>query len=124
MILVDTSVWVDHLRYGDDELIKQLEAGQTLVHPFVIGELACGNLSNRSEVLRLLHDLPRAPMATNEEVLILIEKNVLMGLGIGFIDAHLLAATLLAYGSRIWTRDKRLHLVADELNLSYSPAGN
>ena len=78
----------------------------------------------RSAVLRLLHDLPHAPMATNKEVLILIEKNTLMELGIGCIDAHLLAATLLAHGSRIWTRDKRLHLVADDLNLSYSPAGN
>ena len=124
MILVDTSVWIDHLRHGDDELVEQLEIGQVLAHPFVIGELACGNLSNRIDILRLMGDLPQAPSASQEEVLMLIEKNVLMGRGLGFIDVHLVAATLFANGSSLWTRDKRLQNVADELHLSYTPISN
>lgn len=117
MILVDTSVWIDHLRVGKDRLVALLNAGRVLAHPFVIGELACGNLHNRAEVLKLLKHLPQAPVASHEEVLFFIENNELMGRGIGFIDAHLLAATALADTSRIWTRDKRLERVAADLNL-------
>lgn len=92
MILVDTSVWIDHLRAGDEGLIALLSGNQVLTHPFVIGELACGNLANRREVLRLLGDLPKAPVATHAEVLFFIEQHALMGRGIGYVDAHLIAA--------------------------------
>ncbi|MHB8474146.1 MAG: type II toxin-antitoxin system VapC family toxin [Gammaproteobacteria bacterium] len=119
MILVDTSVWVDHLRAGDAELAALLNGSQVLMHPFVLGELACGNLRNRTEVLALLKDLPRAAVATDEEVLFFIERQVLMGRGIGYIDAHLLSAATLGGVTRLWTRDKRLRAVADALALAY-----
>ncbi|MHB8747201.1 MAG: type II toxin-antitoxin system VapC family toxin [Gammaproteobacteria bacterium] len=119
MILVDTSVWVDHLRAGDAELAAVLNGSQVLMHPFVLGELACGNLRNRTEVLALLKDLPRAAVATDEEVLFFIERQVLMGRGIGYIDAHLLSAATLGGVTRLWTRDKRLRAVADALALAY-----
>lgn len=117
MILVDTSVWIDHLRSGDEDLTTLLNRSQVLVHPFVLGELACGNLANRDEVLGLLKDLPRSPVATDNEVLIYIEQQTLMGRGIGYMDAHLLAAVALEGTARLWTRDKRLHAVADALSL-------
>lgn len=119
MILVDTSVWIDHLRAGDAELAALLNGSQVLMHPFVLGELACGNLRNRTEVLALVKDLPRAALATDEEVLFFIERHALMGRGIGYVDAHLLAAVTLGGGTRIWTRDKRLRTVADALALAY-----
>src|SRR3990172_2596416 len=95
MILVDTSVCVDHLRGGDPRLAEALEAGRVLMHPFVLGELACGNLQNREEVLGLLAELPVAPVATVLEALGFIERRALMGRGIGYIDVHLLAAVAL-----------------------------
>ena len=119
MILVDTPVWVDHLRGGDDRLVDLLNRGQVLIHPFVIGELACENLRQRDEVLRLLNDLPQATLATQKEVLHLIETKKLMGLGIGFIDTHLLAATVLSDAAALWTRDKRLWKVAQSLALAF-----
>lgn len=119
MILVDTSVWVDHLRAGDEGLIALLGENRVVTHPFVIGELACGNLRNRPEVMRLLQDLPRTPVAGDDEVLFFIERHELMGRGIGYIDAHLLAATTLADPARLWTRDKRLAKVASDLKLSH-----
>jgi predicted nucleic acid-binding protein len=118
VILVDTSVWIEHLRSGDHNLVALLESNQVLMHPFVIGELACGNLRERSDVLRLFNDLPRAPVASQEEVLLFIESNALMGQGIGFIDAHLLSATALADRALIWTRDKRLQKIAIKLRLA------
>ncbi|WP_422126676.1 type II toxin-antitoxin system VapC family toxin [Thioalkalivibrio sulfidiphilus] len=119
MILVDTSVWVDHLRTGDAVLAELLNRSQVLMHPFVVGELACGNLRNRSEVLRLLKDLPQAVVASDEEVLFFIERNALKGLGIGYVDAHLLAAVTLGGSTQLWTRDKRLRSVAETLSLAY-----
>ncbi len=119
MILVDTSVWIDHLRSGDERLADRLNRSQVVIHPFVIGELACGNLRQRDEVLRLLNDLPRAVVASQEEVLHLIERKELMGLGIGFIDAHLLASTALTDTATLWTRDKRLQTVARTLALAF-----
>lgn len=119
MILVDTSVWIDHLRAGDAALEALLNRSQVLMHPFVLGELACGNLHNRGEVLRLLRDLPQAAGASNEEVLFFIERNALMGRGIGYVDAHLLAAVTLAGSTRLWTRDRRLRSVAETLKLAY-----
>ena len=119
MILVDTSVWIDHLRVGDAELAVLLDRSQVLMHPFVLGELACGHLRNRAEVLALLKDLPQAAIATDEEVMFYIERHTLMGRGIGYVDAHLLAAVTLDGVTRIWTRDKRLRTVADALVLAY-----
>jgi len=119
MILVDTSVWIDHLRSGDDRLAQLLNRSQVVMHPFVIGELACGNLRQRDEVLRLLKNLPQAVVASHDEVLHLIEHKQLMGLGIGFIDAHLLASTILSDTTGLWTHDKRLQKVARGLELAF-----
>jgi len=119
MILVDTSVWIDHLRAGDERLANLLNSSQVIAHPFVIGELACGNLNKRTNVLRLLNDLPQAPVASQEEVFYFIERNKLMGQGIGYIDAHILASTALADAALIWTRDKRLHNIAKKLKLAF-----
>lgn len=118
MMLVDTSVWIDHLRYGDAGLMAALLADQVQMHPFVLGELACGNLHTRAEVLSLLQALPAIPVNTEHEVLFFIDQNKLMGRGIGYVDAHLLAAARLA-DTVLWTRDKRLHAVATELGLDY-----
>ena len=112
MILVDTSIWIDHLRTGDPELVGLLQDGHVLAHPWVTGELALGHLVRRSEILGLLHNLPQATVATEVEVLTLIEKRHLFGLGIGYVDAQLLAATLLTSDARLWTRDERLATIA------------
>jgi len=118
VILVDTSVWVDHLRSNDAALVRALEAGIVVTHPFVVGELACGNLRNRGEVLRLLQDLPAAPEAANAEVLAFIEARSLMGRGIGYVDVHLLASAALG-DHLLWTRDTRLAGVAGGLQLAF-----
>jgi predicted nucleic acid-binding protein len=120
VILVDTSIWVEHLRAGNATLAHELEAGRVLVHPFVIGELACGTLRNRREVLELLGRLPSAPTATHAEALGFVEDRALMGRGIGFIDVHLLASAALAAPAPLWTRDRRLAAVATELNLAHA----
>jgi len=119
VILVDTSVWIDHLRSGEPALARVLEGGRVLMHPFVLGELACGNLESHGEVLRLLGDLPAAPTATDPEALGLIERRALMGRGIGYVDVHLLASTALTGVARLWTRDRRLAAVAAELELAF-----
>jgi predicted nucleic acid-binding protein len=118
VILVDTSVWVDHLRSRDKTLGDLLERGEVLVHPFVIGELALGNLRQRDLVLGALSDLPRVAVATDDEVLHFIHQHAAFALGVGYIDAHLLAAVALTAGSALWTRDKRLHTVAGQLGLT------
>ena len=118
MILVDTSVWVDHLRAGDKALAAALEAGGVLTHPFVIGELALGNLRRRDIVLTALSDLPQATVATDAEVRRFVDDHMLFGRGIGYLDAHLLAAARLTTGAQLWTRDKRLHRVAVRLGLA------
>jgi predicted nucleic acid-binding protein len=118
VILVDTSVWVDHLRAGDEALESLLIATEVLMHPFVVGEMACGNLHNRAVVMKLLGDLPRVSVATDSEVLFFIERQGLMGCGIGYIDAHLLAAVSLTPHARLWTRDRNLEKVAVDLNLA------
>ena len=128
MILVDTSVWVDHLRQGDNTLVGLLASGQVLAHPFVVGELALGNLQQRKTILASLQDLPQANVATDQEVVHFIERHALAGLGIGYIDAHLLASTQLTSGSLLWTRDKRLLRAAERLGLasklSTEPSGS
>ena len=118
-MLVDTSVWIDHFRNGDAALAKALYAGEVLMHAFVLGELACGNLQSRSEVLSLLQALPTVPVTTDKEVLFFIDQHQLMGRGIGYVDTHLLAAARLG-GTVLWTRDKRLHAVADALGLGHT----
>ena len=124
MILVDTSVWVDHFRSGLPQLAKLLEQNVVLMHPFILGELACGNLTSRRDTLRLLANLPAAPKASESEVLMFIEMNRLMGKGIGYIDAHLLASTALAADASLWTQDKRLGKASQELTgLAASPRG-
>jgi predicted nucleic acid-binding protein len=117
VILADTSVWVDHLRAGDDRLADALDRASVFVHPFVIGELACGRLQYRADVLGLLRRLPVTPVATDHEALAFLEARRLMGRGIGWVDVHLLASTALSGGVRLWTRDRRLAAVAVELGL-------
>ncbi len=113
MILVDTSVWVDHLRGGVPRLAALLQEGGVLIHPWVIGELACGNLRNRRHVLDLLQGLPAATVASDSEVLIMIERHQLMGRGIGYVDTHLLAAARLS-NCALWSHDRRLAVMAAE----------
>lgn len=108
MILADTSVWTDHLRYGDTLLARLLNSGAVLAHPWVTGELALGNLSQRADVIGLLRGLPQATVASDDEILTLIEQETLHGTGIGYVDAQLLAATRLTPDATLWTRDKRL----------------
>jgi predicted nucleic acid-binding protein len=119
VILVDTSVWIDHLRVGDPQLTVLLEEAQVLAHPWVIGELALGRLSGRSETLGLLNNLPQASIPTEAEVMTLVETQPLFGIGIGYVDAHLLAATLLTADASLWTRDERLAAAAADLGISY-----
>jgi predicted nucleic acid-binding protein len=118
VVLVDTSVWIDHLRASDDRLVALLNGGMVLSHPFVIGELALGDLGARETVLTALSDLPQAVMATDSEVLHFIDRHALFGSGAGYIDIHLLAAAQLTAGAELWTRDKRLHAVAVRLGLA------
>ncbi len=119
MILVDTSVWVDHLRGGDAGLIDLLERSVVVMHPFVIGEIACGNLRERESILELLQDLPAAVVASPDEVLTFIERHSLQGRGIGYIDVHLLASVALTPGARLWTRDAKLRKSAALLGCAH-----
>jgi hypothetical protein len=122
MILVDTSIWIDHLRSGDDTLAGLLLNGEVLCHPAVTGEIALGQLADRAGVLGLLANLPQAVAATHGEVMTLIEARSLAGLGIGYVDAHLLAAVLLTGGDTfLWTRDKRLRSAAEALERAARP---
>jgi len=118
VILVDTSVWIDHLRARDAALVRRLDAGEVLGHPFVLGELALGSLRQRELVLTALGDLPQASVATDPEVLSFVEREQLYGFGIGYVDAHLLAAARLTAGASLWTRDRRLHEAAMRLGVA------
>lgn len=117
MIIVDTSVWVAHLRARDSRLVGLLEEGQVLVHEYVIGELACGSLRRRAEFLHLLGHLPSAPTVTHVEIMGFIEIHSLMGKGLGLIDMHLLASTSLHGSARLMTYDQRLSSAAGRLGL-------
>lgn len=117
MILVDTSVWIDHFRHDDPILSRSLNQRQVLSHPFVIGELALGSLRQRNLILEALRGLPSAVVAHDEEVHAFIDRHRLFGIGIGYIDAHLLAATFLTAHVRFWTRDKRLRAAALRLGV-------
>lgn len=116
MVLVDTSVWVSHLRKENTILVKLLSDGEVVCHPFIVGELACGNLKNRFEILSLLQELPMSVQAEHEEVLQFIESNRLMGQGLGYIDVHLLASAVLTY-TLLWTFDKKLDKVSKKLGI-------
>jgi predicted nucleic acid-binding protein len=120
MVLVDTSVWVDHFRCDNASLVGLLNQGLVAVHPFVSGELACGNLRNRGEILSLLLALPQAEKVSDDEILFYIEKNSLSGKGLGLIDVHLLASAQLS-DHLFWTEDRRLHETAKKLNLAHYP---
>lgn len=119
MILIDTSIWIEYLSRGGGIIEDLLKTNKALIHPFIIGEIACGNLADRAKILSMLNDLPSLPVAAESSVLYFIEQNQLMGLGIGYIDAHLLTATALEPPTRLLTLDKRLKAAADSLNLSY-----
>jgi predicted nucleic acid-binding protein len=118
VILVDTSVWIDHLRIQGHRLSGLLDDGMVMTHEFVVGELACGTMRRRSEVLALLRNLPHAPAADTADVLAFVDANALAGAGIGWIDAHLLAAARLA-GVRLWTKDARLMRAAKRLGVPF-----
>ena len=118
MVLVDTSVWISHLTKGSARLKVLLENSEVICHPLVIGELACVNIKNRAEILSLLQALPTADVAQHDEVLRFIESHHLMGRGLGLIDVHLLASSLLA-GVPLWTADKRLRTASAELSVAY-----
>jgi predicted nucleic acid-binding protein len=120
VILVDTTVWIDHFRDGDPLLAGLLDRGETLAHPWVTGELALGHLRGRAEILRLLGHLPQATAATAGELLGFIERHELFGLGIGYVDAQLLAATMLTDDAQLWTRDRRLRSAAERLGAAYT----
>lgn len=118
MIIVDTSIWVTHLREGNSHLEELLLDTQVVCHAFIVGELACGNIKNRTEFLTLIQSLPMAPTITSDELLFFIERNKLMGAGIGFVDAHLLASAQLSK-MPLWTSDKRLKSAATALEVAY-----
>lgn len=119
LVLVDTSIWVSHLAKGSAELRALLERAEVLCHPFVVGELVCGNLTNRTEIISLLQELPQARVVEHDEVLRFIEARRLAGRGLGFIDAHLLASAVLTRAP-LWTADKRLREAATDLGVSYT----
>ena len=118
MILVDTSVWIDHFHRSASGLIELLRARAVRMHPAILGELAMGNLRNRSAVLADLRALPRGSIATLDEVLRLVDEHEIYGRGVGYVDAQLLASAVLS-GDRLWVRDKRLSIVAEELGVAY-----
>jgi len=121
VILVDTSVWIDHLRAGSATLARLLDHGDVLGHPWVVGELALGHLGHRGEVIGLLASLPQATVATPAEILTLIERHELYGVGIGYVDAQLLAATKLTPGAALWTTDRRLVAVNARVGHRFDP---
>lgn len=118
MILVDTSVWIGHFRKGNARLEELLIEGHVACHPFIIGELACGNLKKRGEIILLLHALPTVTAISNDEALYFIEEKRLMGLGIGIVDVHLLASAIIT-NTPLWTNDRRLKEVARKLDILY-----
>ncbi len=117
MILADTSIWIDHLRGGNLQLRQLLSQGQVVVHPLIIGELALGSFKQRNEILALLDLLPQIPAAQLSEVRHMIEARRLHGRGIGLVDAHLIASVLIDSSARLWTRDKNLRKVAEDLHI-------
>ena len=118
MILADTSIWVEHFKKSNSKFVSLLQEAEIACHPFVIGELACGNLKNRRETLTLLAALPQCDLASHKELLEFIDQRKLAGRGVGWVDINLLASTVLD-NCLIWTKDKRLHSVAEKLGISF-----
>lgn len=118
MILVDSSIWVDHLRSNNARLATLLQQDRVLCHPYIIAELALGSLKNRRMILQLLHDLPQAPKMDDTEMIAFIERRALHSLGLGYVDTHLLASARLA-DALLWTRDRRLHEVAEANGIAF-----
>lgn len=118
MVLVDTSVWIDHFRNGNNRLIELLNKNDVLCHPFIIGELACGNLKNRTYILNSLNSLPQSINIRHDEIMQFIENNNLMGQGIGYIDITLLISSILT-GIPLWTFDKKLNQCASDLKINF-----
>jgi predicted nucleic acid-binding protein len=118
MILVDTSVWIDHLHRTESDLVELLDEAKVCVHPMILGELALGSLQDRTAVLSLLTDLPAVPSATHSEVLQLIESHALYGTGLSLVDVHLLAALLVSSNAKLWTLDRRLQSAARRLHVA------
>jgi predicted nucleic acid-binding protein len=116
MILVDTSIWIDHFNNSNNELIKLLNLNKVCIHPFIIGELSCGDISNRKEILSLLKALPRIEPALEEEVFTLIENRKLFGIGLGYVDINLIASALI-HDVKIWTDDKSLKKISKKLDI-------
>ena len=123
MILAESSIWIDHLRRRNTRLVSLLQGGDIAIHGMVIGELACGRLQDREAVLDEWRRLPRIGSVSDDEAIEFIGQKRLMGRGIGFVDAHLLAAVASTPGSRLWSRDKRLAEIAQSLRLAYRPDG-
>ena len=119
LVLVDTSVWVEFIRFGNAQLSALLHAGRVLMHDLVIGEIACGSAPNRTERLAVMGSLPKVVMADHAEVLAFIDKHQLFGCGIGYVDNHLLAAAVLQEDCRLWSRDKRLGYAAERLGIAF-----
>ena len=117
-ILVDTSVWVKHLREGDKNLIRLLEQGLVACHPFIIGELACGGINNRDEIINLLNELPSTDILDHYDIMEFIEYRNIMNNGIGYIDVHLLGSALVSE-TPLWTFDKALRKIANQLSIEY-----
>lgn len=118
MVLVDTSVWIDHFRKKNGRLGSLLEIEEVAIHPFVLGEVACGQLTNRKEIIALLHALPHVSKVGDDELLLFLERHALMGRGVGLIDVHLLGSCYLD-GCTLWTKDKRLNAVAGEMGIEF-----
>jgi predicted nucleic acid-binding protein len=118
MVLVDTSVWIDHLYKKNEHLVTLLNSGKVYTHAYVIGEIACGKISNRDEILHLLKALSLTQSITHDEILDFISNRQLFGRGLGYIDIHILASSLIS-NIKLWTKDKRLNLVAHELGVAY-----
>jgi predicted nucleic acid-binding protein len=120
MVLVDSSVWIDHLHKSNTHLFGLLERSEVSVHPMVIGELALGSIPNRAEIIELLTDLPSSEVAFHSEVMVLVESRKLFGRGLSLIDAHLLASVAISPDTTLWTRDKALRLAAEALNRAHA----
>jgi predicted nucleic acid-binding protein len=117
-MLADTSIWIDHFRHGNTPLASHLDCGNVAIHPFIVGELACGHLRRRAGILTLLSALPQVPLAAHEEVISLVEHEQLMGRGLGWVDVHLLASARLGR-VELWTLDRRLAAAAEKLGVGY-----
>lgn len=118
MVLVDTNIWINHFQKTNHELVDLLATGSVVCHPFIVGELACGNLQNRQEILTLFEALPTVTVADSREFFAFVEMRKLAGKGLGFVDVHILASAVLAQ-VRLWTADKRMAGVARDLGLKY-----